>query len=76
MNAELFKMISERDANKRARLAATVQADINAMAEKVVFYARIFSKLCDAGITTVCLDDEAPIELEDLSGVEPVADAA
>lgn len=56
-------MIRERDPNKRAALAVTIQGDIEAMARRIEYYALIFARLADAGIVTVPLDPDEPVSL-------------
>lgn len=72
MNAQLAAMIRTRDANQRARLAATVQADINAQARKILRCADILARLEAMGVVEVPMDDDEPIRLvRTLEGVTP-----
>lgn len=64
MNAQLKGMILQRDANKRAQLAAIVQADINAQARTILRFAVILKRLVELGIVEIPLDDDEPIVLK------------
>lgn len=57
MNKQLEQMVRERDANKRARLAAVVQADIIALAGANERLRLIVQAVIDAGIETVVVGD-------------------
>lgn len=63
MNAQLRAMIAERDANQRARLASVVQADINALAAKVLRCADVLARLEAMGVVEIPVDDNDPIRL-------------
>ena len=72
LNAQLAAMVRERDANKRARLAGIVQADIEAVVQKLFKARRTIDRIVAMGFVEIPIDDDEPLELRFIANGDDV----